>query len=69
MRSPAMIRSRSAAQSTAQLLDSLGAQPQVGQGRQLHVLPGVGHLSPSEDPDTVNQLIRTFLNRTPEVTP
>ena len=36
---------------------------------ELHVLPGVGHLSPSEDPDTVNQLIRTFLNRTPEVTP
>lgn len=36
---------------------------------ELHVLPGIGHLSPSEDPDTVNDHIRTFLTRTPEVTP
>jgi 3-oxoadipate enol-lactonase len=36
---------------------------------ELHVLSGIGHLSPSEDPVAVNDLIRTFLSRSNEDTP
>lgn len=32
---------------------------------RLEVLPGVGHLAPSEDPDMFNRLVGDFLDRTP----
>lgn len=35
----------------------------------LHVLPGIGHLSPSEAPDDVNEHIRSFLTTHNEATP
>ncbi len=34
---------------------------------ELHILPGVGHLSPSEAPDTFNALVGEFLSRPHEV--